>query len=70
MSLVTNDKTQKVKFKGNSKRHSTENGSENKFFFQEEFVNIMDALHDTDVLYVTRIQRERFESQEEYEKVS
>lgn len=30
----------------------------------------MDALHDTDVLYVTRIQRERFESQEEYEKVS
>ena len=29
----------------------------------------MDALHDTDVLYVTRIQRERFESQEEYEKV-
>lgn len=30
----------------------------------------MDALPDTDVLYVTRIQRERFESQEEYEKVS
>ena len=29
----------------------------------------MDALHDTDVLYVTRIQRERFDSQEEYEKV-
>ena len=29
----------------------------------------MDALPDTDVLYVTRIQRERFESQEEYEKV-
>ena len=29
----------------------------------------MDALNDTDVLYVTRIQRERFDSQEEYEKV-
>ena len=29
----------------------------------------MDALPDTDVLYVTRIQRERFETQEEYEKV-
>ena len=30
----------------------------------------MDALPDTDVLYVTRIQRERFSSKEEYEKVS
>ena len=29
----------------------------------------MDALPDTDVLYVTRIQRERFESQEDYENV-
>lgn len=30
----------------------------------------MDALPDTDVLYVTRIQRERFSNQVEYEKVS
>lgn len=37
---------------------------------QEEFSSLTDALPDTDVLYVTRIQRERFESQEEYEKVS
>lgn len=28
-----------------------------------------DALADTDVLYVTRIQRERFDSEEEYKKV-
>lgn len=32
-------------------------------------MNLMDALNDTDVLYVTRIQRERFDSQEEYDKV-
>ena len=37
---------------------------------QEEFSSLADALPDTDVLYVTRIQQERFESQEEYEKVS
>lgn len=40
-----------------------------KGIHQEEFLNLMDALHDTDVLYVTRIQRERFDNQEEYEKV-
>lgn len=40
------------------------------FSSQEEFSSLTDALPDTDVLYVTRIQRERFESQEEYEKVS
>ncbi|XP_078362371.1 multifunctional protein CAD-like isoform X2 [Oculina patagonica] len=36
---------------------------------QEEFLNLMDALRDTDVLYVTRIQRERFDNQEEYDRV-
>ncbi|XP_067032291.1 multifunctional protein CAD-like [Acropora muricata] len=40
-----------------------------KGIHQEEFLNLMDALPDTDVLYVTRIQRERFSSKEEYEKV-
>lgn len=40
-----------------------------KGIHQEEFSSLTDALPDTDVLYVTRIQRERFESQEEYEKV-
>ncbi|CAH3149400.1 unnamed protein product [Porites evermanni] len=40
-----------------------------KGIHQEEFTNLLDALNDTDVLYVTRIQRERFKSQEEYEKV-
>ncbi|XP_052543757.1 CAD protein isoform X1 [Tympanuchus pallidicinctus] len=34
---------------------------------QEEFGSIEEALPDTDVLYMTRIQRERFESAEEYE---
>lgn len=37
---------------------------------QEEFGSIEEALPDTDVLYMTRIQRERFESAEEYEAVS
>lgn len=37
---------------------------------QEEFTSLEDVLPDTDVLYMTRIQRERFESQEEYEAVS
>lgn len=36
---------------------------------QEEFSSLEDVLPDTDVLYMTRIQRERFETQEEYEKV-
>lgn len=35
---------------------------------QEEFSNLEDALHDTDVLYMTRIQRERFENIDEYNK--
>ncbi|KAM3932600.1 multifunctional protein CAD isoform 3-T3 [Leptodactylus fuscus] len=35
---------------------------------QEEFDSIEEALPDTDVLYMTRIQKERFESKEEYDK--
>jgi carbamoyl-phosphate synthase/aspartate carbamoyltransferase/dihydroorotase len=35
---------------------------------QEEFASLEDALPDTDVLYMTRIQKERFSSLEEYEK--
>ncbi|KAG8122929.1 hypothetical protein E2320_018351 [Naja naja] len=34
---------------------------------QEEFKNIEEALPDTDVLYMTRIQKERFASVQEYE---
>uniref|UniRef100_A0A8C0LJD8 Carbamoyl-phosphate synthetase 2, aspartate transcarbamylase, and dihydroorotase n=1 Tax=Canis lupus dingo TaxID=286419 RepID=A0A8C0LJD8_CANLU len=34
---------------------------------QEEFESIEEALPDTDVLYMTRIQKERFESSQEYE---
>lgn len=36
---------------------------------QGEFNSLEDILPDTDVLYMTRIQRERFSTQEEYEKV-
>jgi len=39
-----------------------------KGIFQQEFSSLDDAIKDTDVLYMTRIQRERFESQEEYQK--
>ncbi|CAH0554904.1 unnamed protein product [Brassicogethes aeneus] len=35
---------------------------------QEEYDTLESVLPDTDVLYMTRIQRERFDSQEEYEK--
>ncbi|RWS28617.1 carbamoyl-phosphate synthase large chain-like protein, partial [Leptotrombidium deliense] len=35
---------------------------------QEVFNNLEDALEDTDVLYMTRIQKERFESEDEYLK--
>ncbi|XP_063806908.1 multifunctional protein CAD [Pseudophryne corroboree] len=34
---------------------------------QEEFASIEEALPDTDVLYMTRIQKERFASKEEYD---
>ena len=37
---------------------------------QEEMSSIEEALPDTDVLYMTRIQKERFESMEEYEKAA
>ncbi|PNF18284.1 hypothetical protein B7P43_G16319 [Cryptotermes secundus] len=36
---------------------------------QEKFDSLEEALPETDVLYMTRIQRERFSSQEEYESV-
>lgn len=37
---------------------------------QEEFTSIEEALPDTDVLYMTRIQKERFDSLDEYEKAA
>lgn len=37
---------------------------------QEEFDSIEEALPETDVLYMTRIQKERFASEEEYKAVS
>lgn len=40
------------------------------FHQQEEFSSIEEALPDTDVLYMTRIQKERFASEEEYKAVS
>ncbi|KAF7990987.1 hypothetical protein HCN44_000792 [Aphidius gifuensis] len=36
---------------------------------QKDYDRLEDVLPDTDVLYMTRIQRERFTSQEEYDKV-
>ncbi|KAL1498243.1 hypothetical protein ABEB36_009074 [Hypothenemus hampei] len=39
-----------------------------KGIYQQEFTSLEEVLPDTDVLYMTRIQRERFESSEEYEK--
>jgi aspartate carbamoyltransferase catalytic subunit len=36
---------------------------------QKEFSKLEDALPDTDVLYVTRVQKERFASEDEYESV-
>ena len=36
---------------------------------QEHYPSLEDALPHTDVLYMTRIQRERFPSMEEYDKV-
>lgn len=36
---------------------------------QEEYNSLEEVLPDTDVLYMTRIQRERFATQEEYEQV-
>jgi aspartate carbamoyltransferase len=36
---------------------------------QKEYSNLEEALPETDVLYVTRVQKERFASEEEYESV-
>ena len=36
---------------------------------QKEYRNLEDILPTTDVLYVTRVQKERFASEEEYESV-
>ncbi|KAK7580173.1 hypothetical protein V9T40_000802 [Parthenolecanium corni] len=36
---------------------------------QDEYTDLKSVLPDTDVLYMTRIQRERFESQEQYDAV-
>ena len=35
-----------------------------------QYGSLEEALPDTDVLYMTRIQHERFETQEEYEMVN
>lgn len=40
-----------------------------KDIVQEVYTDLEEALPETDVLYMTRIQRERFASQEEYEEV-
>lgn len=37
---------------------------------QEEFDSIEEALPETDVLYMTRIQKERFATEDEYNAVS
>jgi carbamoyl-phosphate synthase/aspartate carbamoyltransferase/dihydroorotase len=37
---------------------------------QEKFDSLEAVLPETDILYMTRIQRERFASQEEYDRVS
>ena len=37
---------------------------------QKVFHNLEDVLPDTDVLYMTRIQRERFATKEEYNEVT
>ena len=37
---------------------------------QKRFDSLEEALPDTDVLYMTRIQKERFESEEAYREVS
>ncbi|MGB9893646.1 MAG: aspartate carbamoyltransferase, partial [Candidatus Saccharicenans sp.] len=42
---------------------------EEKGLPQKEYLTLDEVLEKTDVLYVTRVQRERFENLEEYEKV-
>jgi len=41
----------------------------NVSLLQETFSSLEEAVPETDVLYMTRIQRERFASEEEYNKV-
>lgn len=53
-----------LKMPGNITKFVAEKG-----IHQQEFDSLEEVLPDTDVLYVTRIQRERFESQQEYDKV-
>lgn len=43
---------------------------QSKGISQTVYHNLNDVLLDTHVLYMTRIQRERFETQEEYDKVN
>lgn len=38
-------------------------------FYQMQYSSLEETLPDTDVLYMTRIQHERFTTQEEYEMV-
>lgn len=42
---------------------------EQKKISQNEFENLDDILSETDVLYVTRVQKERFEDQNDYESI-
>lgn len=37
---------------------------------QKEFSKLEDVIQDTDVLYMTRIQQERFTSKQEYDEVT
>ena len=43
--------------------------SSNLNFHQKIMTSLEEALPETDVLYMTRIQKERFSSEEEYKKV-
>lgn len=43
---------------------------ESRGISQEDYTSLEKALPDTDVLYMTRIQKERFSSKSEYEQVS
>lgn len=54
------------------KKQNIQTRKKNAFDFlclQEEFSCLEDALPETDVLYMTRIQKERFSSLEEFDQV-
>ena len=54
------------------KKQNIQTREKNAFDFlclQEEFSCLEDALPETDVLYMTRIQKERFSSLEEFDQV-